>query len=106
MEMTDIYIYVTRLHTRELNKTRRDGEALLMVITTRGIVPDGMVQTQLLNFVVKFPNLGLVGGGNKTGESIIVKTASCQSENNSSNNTNSGGKQRYFELGHPNKAKK
>ena len=35
----------------------------------RGIVLGGMVQTRLSNFVEKFPNLGLVGGGSKSGES-------------------------------------
>ena len=38
MGETDIYIFVTRLHTRELNKTRRDVEAVLMVIITREMV--------------------------------------------------------------------
>ena len=40
--MTDIYIYVTRLHTRELGKTRMDVEAVLMVITTRADRRKGM----------------------------------------------------------------
>jgi hypothetical protein len=42
--------------------------------------------------------LGLMGGGsnNASGESFEVKTASCQSV---SGITDSGGKQRYFELG-------
>ena len=31
--MTDIYIYMTRLNTRELSKTRMDVEAVLMVRT-------------------------------------------------------------------------
>ena len=41
-----------------------------------------MVQAQLSNFVVRFPNLGVVGGGNKNtivGDSSS-KTASCQLE--------------------------
>jgi hypothetical protein len=32
---------VTRLHTRELNKTSRDVEAVLMGITTREMVGEG-----------------------------------------------------------------
>ena len=31
----------------------------------RGLIPDGMVQARLSNFVVKFPNLGMVGRCNK-----------------------------------------
>ena len=33
------------------------------------------------HFVAKYPNLGLVGGVKKSGESTKIKTASCQLEN-------------------------
>ena len=32
----------------------------------RGVIPDGMVQSRLNNFVDKFPNLGVRGGGENT----------------------------------------
>ena len=72
-----------------------------MVPKKRGIVPDGMVQTRLLSFVGKFPNLGVQGGGkdNASGESLKsfeVKTASCQS---GLGIMDSGGKRRFLELG-------
>ena len=38
MEMTDIYIYVTRLHTRELLMTSMEKEAVLMKTPTREVV--------------------------------------------------------------------
>ena len=31
----------------------------------RGVIPDGMVQSRLNNFVGQFPNLGVRGGGEK-----------------------------------------
>ena len=43
----------------------------------RGVVPDGIVQTRLSNFVVKFPNLGVRGCNSNVGETQ-TKTASCQ----------------------------
>ena len=46
----------------------------------RGLIPDGMVQAQLSNFVVRFPNLGVVGGCKQTGIVGDIKTASCQLE--------------------------
>ena len=48
----------------------------------KGLIPDGMVQPRLSNFVVRFLNLGMVGGGNMNiifGDSF-EKTASCQIE--------------------------
>ena len=56
--------------------------------------------------VVKFPNLGVVGGCKKNEKTVHVTTASCQSGHNS------GGKRRYCKLGdketggQPNKAQK
>ena len=64
----------------------------------RGIVPDGMVQTRLQNFVVKFPNLGMVGGCNQTGENSKVRTTSCQSDR-LNNITDLGGKRKHIGLG-------
>jgi hypothetical protein len=60
----------------------------------RGIIPDGMVHTQLHNFVVKFPNLGMQGGCNQSGERSKMKTASCKS-----NITDSGEKRKFSETG-------
>ena len=66
----------------------------------RGIVPDGIVQSRLQNFVRIFPNLGVSGGCKKSGESNKLITASCQSGSGVDYiTTNSGGKRRYCELG-------
>ena len=61
----------------------------------RGVVPDGIMQSRLQNFVVV---RSLTSGGCKiNGESDRVITASCQSS--SGIITYSGGKRRYCELG-------
>ena len=66
----------------------------------RGIVPDGIVQSRLQNFVRIFANLGVSGGCKKSGESNKLITASCQSGSGVDYiTTNSGGKRRYCELG-------
>ena len=76
----------------------------------RGIIPDGMVQSRLKNFVRTFPNLGVSGGCKISGENDRVRTASCQS--GSGINSNSQNKRRYCEIGdretggQPNKAQK
>ena len=72
-----------------------------MVPKRRGIVPDVMVQTRLLSFVGKYPNLGVMGGGNNnvSGESFKsfeLKTASCQS---GSGIMDLSGIRRFLELG-------
>ena len=46
----------------------------------RGLIPDGLVQARLSNFVVKFPNLGRVGSCNNNTSVGAKKTASCQLE--------------------------
>ena len=38
----------------------------------RGVIPDGMVQSRLINFVEQFPNLGVRGGG----ESLKIASGS------------------------------
>ena len=47
----------------------------------RGLIPDGLVQARLSNFVVQFPNLGRVGSCNIIGAQKTFKTASFQLEN-------------------------
>ena len=65
-----------------------------------------VVQSQLQKFVIKLPNLGIMGGCKESGESKQVMTATCQS------GVSSGGKRRYCEIedretgGQPNKAPK
>jgi hypothetical protein len=66
----------------------------------RGIVPDGIVQTRIQNFVRTFPNLGVMGvmGVCKlTVENEQVITASCHAVLGVI--SNSGKKRRYCELG-------
>ena len=46
----------------------------------RGVIPDGMVQTRLNNFVDKFPNLGVRGGGEKSKISSGAKKRVRESE--------------------------
>ena len=46
----------------------------------RGLIPDGLVQARLSNFVVQFPNLGRVGRCNNIRAKKTLKTASCQLE--------------------------
>jgi hypothetical protein len=47
----------------------------------RGLIPDGLVQARLSNFVVKFPNLGRLGSYKNNSAVGAKKTASCQLEN-------------------------
>jgi hypothetical protein len=55
---------------------------LIGVYQGKGDILDGMVRARLSNFVVRFPNLGMVGSGiknNIVGDNL-KKTASCQLE--------------------------
>ena len=73
----------------KLNSTNSEIEYLYRLVVSRykqqnrvpkrmGLIPDGMVQAQLSNFVVRFPNLGVVGGCKQKSIVCDIKTESCQ----------------------------
>ena len=57
----------------------------------RGVIPDGMVQSRLSNFVGQFPNLGVRGGGENAKNAKNAKNGAKNAKNGS------GGKKRLRE---------